>query len=49
MIQMYNVTKYPEGIALRDVSFQVGKGEFCYITGHLVQKDNDAQIAIWSD
>ena len=34
MIQMYNVTKkYPEGIALRDVSFQVGKGEFCYLTG----------------
>jgi cell division transport system ATP-binding protein len=34
MIQLYQVTKYYEGIpALRDVSFNVDKGEFAFITG----------------
>ena len=31
---MYNVSKeYPESTALKNVSFRVDKGEFCYITG----------------
>ena len=34
MIQLYQVTKYYEGIpALRDVSFTVEKGEFAFVTG----------------
>jgi cell division transport system ATP-binding protein len=34
MIQLYQVTKYYEGIpALRDVSFTVDKGEFAFVTG----------------
>ncbi|MBM76178.1 MAG: cell division ATP-binding protein FtsE [Proteobacteria bacterium] len=34
MIRMYNVSKeYPESTALKNVSFRVDKGEFCYITG----------------
>jgi len=34
MIQLYQVTKYYEGVpALRDVSFSVDKGEFAFVTG----------------
>ena len=34
MIQFSNVSKYyGKNIALRDINFSVGKGEFCYITG----------------
>ena len=34
MIQLYNVTKnYKSVTALKDISFTVSKGEFCYITG----------------
>ena len=34
MIQLYNITKkYGVNYALRDVSFSIRKGEFCYITG----------------
>lgn len=34
MIRLYNVHKnYGQLVALRDVSFTVSKGEFCYITG----------------
>ena len=34
MIRLYNVTKqYGKNYALRDISFTVSKGEFCYITG----------------
>jgi len=34
MIRLYNVHKnYGQHVALRDVSFTVSKGEFCYITG----------------
>ena len=34
MIRLYNVSKqYGKHQALRDVSFTVSKGEFCYITG----------------
>lgn len=34
MIRLYNVSKqYADRIALRDISFTVSKGEFCYITG----------------
>lgn len=36
MIKLSNVSKeYPKrGYALRDVSFQIGKGEFAFLTGH---------------
>ncbi len=36
MIRFVNVTKeYPKtGAALKDVTFQVAKGEFCFLTGH---------------
>ena len=36
MIKLTNVSKeYPKrGYALRDVSFQIGKGEFAFLTGH---------------
>jgi len=36
MIRFENVSKeYPRsGLALADVSFHVGKGEFCFLTGH---------------
>ena len=36
MITLSNVSKeYPKrGYALRDVSFQIGKGEFAFLTGH---------------
>ena len=34
MIRLYNVHKqYGQHVALRDVSFTVSKGDFCYITG----------------
>lgn len=34
MIRLYHVSRhYGEVQALQDVSFQVGKGEFCYVTG----------------
>jgi cell division transport system ATP-binding protein len=34
MIQLYQVTKYYEGVpALREVSFTVDKGEFAFVTG----------------
>ncbi len=34
MIQLYRVTKYYEGVpALREVSFNVDKGEFVFVTG----------------
>jgi len=34
MIRLYRVSKsYRDALALQDVTFTVGKGEFCYITG----------------
>ena len=35
MIQLYNVTKsyQKENVALKDLSLQIGKGEFVYVTG----------------